>query len=104
MERRANLLKIISKYKVRRQLKKLTEEVYEFMETVIDYEYSTRDNYEIAKARMTEEYADCMVLFNQFKLFYGLRNEDINDIMDYKIERQMKRIEQEFCNKNNSEV
>lgn len=103
MERRSNLLKIISKYKVRKQIKKLTEEVYEFIESVIDYEHSTKDNYELAKAHMTEEYADCMVLFNQFKLFYGLRNEDINDIIDFKIDRQLKRMEEEFCTKN-SEV
>ena len=42
---------------------------------------------------ITEEIADCYVMLEQFKLYYGISDEEIKNLMDYKIDRQIKRIE-----------
>lgn len=87
------LLKIINNYGVIPQLKYLQSEVFEFNEAVLDYE---RDETGLeTKDHIQEEFADLMVMLEQFKVYYNLSNEDIMEIMKYKIERQLKRIEEE---------
>lgn len=98
MERKANLIQIISKYKVKHQLKKLNEEIFEFTEAVIDNELTmTKDaqHRQALKNHIAEEFADCMVLLMQFKLFLGINDDDINRIMDEKIQRQINRMKAE---------
>lgn len=98
MERKSNLLKIISKYKPRHQLKKLAEEVFEFQESVIDYDNSKDSDLVQKHYHLTEEYADIMVLLMQFKLFYGIKDDEVNDFIDQKVERQIHRMEKEKDN------
>ena len=89
-----NTLKIIKNYGINHQLKHLYTEIYEFTEAVLEYEHSEIGN----KDHILEEYADLMVMLEQFKNYYELDNKKIIDMMTFKIERQLKRIENEKSN------
>ncbi len=77
------LLEIINNYGVKNQLKHLQSEVYELTEAILCGD----DNYHV-----TEEIADVMVMLKQFQLWYKIKDEEIQDIMKFKIDRQLKRI------------
>lgn len=89
------LLKIINNYGTRNQLKYLYTELYEFTEAIIEYEEDENGNIRTQLNHIQEEFADLMVMLEQFKAYYNLSNEDIMKTMEYKIERQLKRIEEE---------
>ena len=78
--------KIINHYGVNAQLKKLTEEVYEFEEAVLE-----KHN----KEHITEEIADIFVILQQFKEKYNIDLAEINKVMKNKVDRQLKRMEEE---------
>lgn len=92
---REKLLKIINNYGTRNQLKYLYTELYEFTEAIIEYEEDENGNIRTQLNHIQEEFADLMVILEQFKAYYNLSNEDIMETMKYKIERQLKRIEEE---------
>ena len=93
------LLKNINYYGVRTELRKLNEEVFELQEAIL---YREQPN-DIARpirdfnARLNgkqspdiehiaEEIADVQVLLNQFKLYYGISDEELQEYcnsMDY---------------------
>lgn len=50
---------------------------------------------------IAEEIADCMVMINQFIEYYKIDNNDVCNIMQRKVDRQLERIENEKDNKNN---
>lgn len=81
-------LKIINNYGVNAQLKKLSEELYEFEEAVLE-----KHN----KKHITEEIADIFVILQQFKEKYNIDLTEINKIMKHKVDRQIRRIEKEKC-------
>lgn len=99
MEEKEKYLKIISNYGVRPQLKYFQSEVYELTEAIIDYDYVELykgSKAEIAgKEHIAEEIADCLVMIRQFKEYYGISDNDIKNIMDYKVDRQIERIRNE---------
>lgn len=80
----SNYKKIINHYGVNKQLKKLSEEVYEFEEAVLE-----KHN----KEHITEEIADIFVILQQFIEKYNIDLTEINKIMQYKIDRQIRRME-----------
>lgn len=84
------LEKICQHYGIRKQLKKLSEEVFELQEAVIDM-WNVDGNIE----HVAEELADVMVLWEQIRLHYGIPSQTIAAITTEKIERQLKRIEEE---------
>ena len=97
---REKLLKIIRHYGVKRQRKKLNEEVDELSEAIIEYEAyghylsafpSLREKTRLLK-HIEEEFADVLVLLSQIKRYYNLDSEILKDIMDYKINRQLDRM------------
>lgn len=99
-----DLLSIISHYGVNHQQRKLNEEVFELQEAIFQYNAQkeacenvgcSRVHIDKCKEHIEEEFADCMVLLEQFKAYYGLNNDEIIDIMYQKIERQLGRIEKE---------
>lgn len=94
------LLKIINNYGVNRQLKHLYTEMYEFTEAVLDDEFDESGFGN--KNHIQEEFADLMVMLEQFQVYYDLSNEDIMETMNYKIERQLKRIEKKNNETNNN--
>lgn len=78
--------KIIEHYGVNNQLKKLTEEVYELQESILE-----QHNIE----HILEEYADVEVILEQIKQYFKLDDEKIELIKDYKVARQLYRIRNE---------
>ena len=102
-----DVLKIIKHYGIMPQLKYFQSEVFELNEAIIRKEYLPNEkdvdgelfaiNLEIeqAKEHITEEIADVMVMLKQFQMYYGISRDEIRDIMKYKIERQLERIENE---------
>lgn len=94
-------LRIINHYGPRHQLKKLSEEVYELIESIMDYEYQRDacenigcDNAHIDKEyeHMCEEYADVWVLLEQIKVYYELSDAKIVANMVSKVKRQFDRM------------
>lgn len=105
-----DLLKIISFYGVLPQLKHFNEEAYELIEAIRNYEYQydacevigcKEYHIEKEKEHIAEEIADCYVMLNQFQLYYGIENKQIEETMKFKIDRQLERIENEKDNKSN---
>ena len=92
-----NLLTIINNYGANKQLKKLSEEVFEFQEAVIHWELAKKSIYpspfDRLEEHIEEEFADVCVLLEQFKAYYDLDNKKIIEIMKQKIDRQIKRME-----------
>ena len=85
------LEKICQHYDIRGQLKKLSEEVFELQEAVIDNEWDVDGNTD----HISEELADVMVLWEQIRVYHEVPIQVIQGIMKEKIERQLKRIEDE---------
>ena len=84
------LKNIINNYGVNAQQRQLVEEVFELQEAIIQYEEPRRYH---SKEHIAEEIADCYVMIEQFRLYYGISSEELKKIMQYKIDRQIKRIE-----------
>jgi len=98
MNRKEKLLKIIDTYKIMPQLKYFQSEVFELNEAIIRYEEDYIFLVEPPDEdieHIAEEISDVLVMLEQFKLYYNIKDEDIKKIMDYKIDRQIKRIESE---------
>lgn len=93
-----NLLKIINHYGVMPQLKHFQSEVFELDEAIIEFENSgccdEEDSVEFIN-HIAEEIADCYVMLEQFRYYYGISNEELEKIMKYKINRQLERMENE---------
>ncbi len=99
------LLKIIQHYGIMPQLKYFQSEVFELNEAIINYEQDKGfkelldikviDSDISKKIHIAEEIADIEVMLLQFKEFYYIDGNDILKIMEQKIDRQLKRIEDE---------
>lgn len=77
------LLKIINTYGLIKTLKHIHTEYFELDEAIIKYE----DVNNIA-----EEIADIIVMLKQFQYFYNIKDEQIEKIMNYKVNRELERI------------
>ena len=99
-----DLLKIIEHYGLSNQLKKLSEELYEFQEAVLSYnllktinedfkDEVLEKNTEYIYKCVLEEYADLCVLLSQFELYFDLNENEVLQVMRNKVDRQLKRIE-----------
>lgn len=93
------LLQIINHYRVMPQLKYFQSEVFELNEAIIKYENIPNGIYEYIKneykEHIAEEIADCMVMLKQFQYYYGITDKEIINNMQFKIKRQLERIENE---------
>lgn len=99
------LLKIIQHYGINKQLKYIHSEYYELDEAIISYENAKDSNrihnctiwYDLSqfKEDISGEIADVMVMLKQFQYYYGITDEQIEEIMNYKIDRQLDRISEE---------
>lgn len=99
------LLKIIKHYGVMPQLKHFQSEVFELNEAISNRELHLNYDTEIQDIKpleehITEEIADVMVLLEQFRLYYDISEEEVQKIMEEKVERQLSRIrgEREIIN------
>lgn len=94
------LLSIVKHYGIRHQLKKLSEEVLELQEACIDYEWSVRSarpegERTERKNHIKEELADVRVLLGQMMEVYKFDAREVAAIMEFKVDRQLKRMEEE---------
>lgn len=93
-----DLLKIISFYGVMPQLKYFQSEVFELVEAVINRELHWNYDTEIQDIKpldkhIAEEIADCEIFLRQFREYYNISENDIENIIKYKIDRTIKRME-----------
>ena len=97
-----DLLKIISFYGVIPQLKYFQSEIFELNQSIIDYQYvevyKNSPAEKAGKEHIAEEIADCTVMLKQFQYYYGIEDKEIEEVMKYKIDRQLERIENEKSN------
>lgn len=77
-----DLLTIFNTYGKSHQVSKLLEEVGEFIETIMNED----------KENMVQEIADVTVMLKQFQYYYGIEDEQIEEVMKYKINRQLERL------------
>lgn len=98
------LLKIINHYGVMPQLKYFQSEVFELNEAIFQYEAQkeacenigcSRIHIDKCKEHIAEEIADVLVMVYQFLEYYGIDQVEVCKTMDYKINRQIERIEKE---------
>ena len=85
------LLQIINRYGIEHQQRKLQEEVFELQQAIIKYEYVDFTELE----DITEEIADVQVMLKQFQYYYEITDEEIEELMQFKVDRQLERIEKE---------
>lgn len=90
------LLQIIQHYGINNQLKYIHSEYYELDEAIVKSQYNC--NYDFIEKEedikhIAEEIADVMVMLRQFQYYYEISDEQIEEIMKYKIDRQIKRME-----------
>lgn len=93
-----DLLKIINHYGINNQQRKFWEESGELSEVITQYEQAKRFMSNVIELRLTkehiaEELSDCFVMLRQFQYYYDISDEEIEDVMKYKIDRQIKRME-----------
>lgn len=88
-----NLKQIIEHYGIMKQLKYIHSEYFELDEAIINGELRDLDNNAIK--HIAEEIADIYVMLEQFRIYYGIDKEVINDFMEYKTQRQIERIDEE---------
>lgn len=84
-----NLYKILNHYGLENAKRKLNEEVFELIEVMSVYNYTSND------VRITEELADVYNMLEQVKMFYNISEDDIFEIQMQKSDRQLIRIKQE---------
>ena len=90
---------IFNEHGLSTQLKKLSEEVFELQEAITSFKntqsiylnYEGTPGYMYLRNNITEEFADVMVILNQIKEVYELSEDEIIEIMKYKIDRQCER-------------
>ena len=94
------LLQIMGHFGLKKQLRKLQEEIDELKEAIIVYDLKESVEYEIplteiigCKEHIAEEFIDVMILMKQIYYYLELNKCDLNKIEREKIERTLKRIE-----------
>lgn len=93
-----DLLKIIKHYGVIPQLKYFQSEVFELNEAIIRYDEADDD--ELIN-HIKEEIADVLCMLRQFQYEFGFKDEDIDKIIEFKVNRQLARMENEKKEKKN---
>lgn len=90
-------LRIMNHFGYRKQMKKLNEETYELLESIGDYENAlASDNVEdlhMLRNHAIEEMGDVLILLTEFLCKYDIKKEELDMIMDYKIDRTLERID-----------
>ena len=103
-------LDIINHFGYRKQMKKLNEECYEFLEAVDIYEdawleqddrepYYTVAEMAIFRDHVIEEMGDMLILLTQFIAKYGIDKHELDAIMNAKLDRTEKRIVTKYYEK-----
>ena len=95
---RDRIKKIINYYGIMKQLKYIHTEYFELDQAIIDYEnlkdFSISDK-KYLKSHIKEEVADVLLMLDQIIAYYDLDFDEISEIMEYKMNRQLERIANE---------
>lgn len=83
------LIKIANYYGIRKQLLKLNEECLELAHESIKQYWEPHD-----LKHLIEEFADSMIVTGQIIYLLGINPKAIDDVINFKIDRQIKRIEE----------
>lgn len=103
-----DLLKTINHYGLLKQLKYFQSEVFELNEAIIrfeqfKYDVATSNDYSYDEymekvdeyiSHIADEIADCYVMLEQFRQYYEITNQELKEIMKFKIKRQLERIKE----------
>lgn len=89
-----DLLKIVSFYGIRNQLKYIHSEYFELDEAVMSAEFSSSMMRSDIR-HIAEEISDIQVMLKQIQYYYGITDDEIRNVMQEKIERQLRRINEE---------
>lgn len=102
MEKKDKLLQIINHYGIEKQLKYIHSEYFELDEAIMNYQNGDflcgldyEEKEEQYKNHIAEELADIFVMLKQFQYYYGIKDYEIEKVMNYKIDRQLERIKNE---------
>lgn len=88
-----NLLKIINHYGLSPQLKYFQSEVFELNEAIITFENEPLNFLGAGnKNHIKEEIGDVLCMLRQFQYYYGFTDDEINDVVKYKVYRQLERM------------
>lgn len=98
-----DLLKIINNYGLIEQLKYFQSEVFELNEAILRYDEEEMDYFytmnveeiEFMKNHIKEEIADVLCMLRQFQYYYGFTDKQIDEIVNFKVERQLERMKDE---------
>lgn len=95
---REKLLKIMNYFDIENQQRKLAEEVWELNDAITRSEIANdyEENRKKYLDHIKEEIADCFVILFGIKEFYNFSNEEIRDLMNYKINRTLNRIDDRY--------
>jgi len=94
------LLKIIGVYGIDKQLKYIHSEYFELDEAIVKANYLPfKDEKDLNN--IAGEIADIMVMLKQIQYYYNIKDKDIEEIMNYKINRQLERIDNEIKKERN---
>lgn len=92
-----DLLKIINEYGVLDQLKYFQSEVFELNEAIIRYieadenYFDYKDDKEM-REHIKEEIADVLCMLRAFQYYYKFKDDEIDSIVEYKVNRQLERM------------
>ena len=73
-------------------IKEINSENIIFSTEEMPYEFYIPEIKKRYKDHITEEIADIMVMLKQFQVYFRINDKEINNIIDYKINRQIDRI------------
>lgn len=103
-------LDILNHFGYRCQMKKLNEEVFEFLEAVDNYEdelsfhlIGDKVGENLLRDHVVEEMGDMLILLTEFIAKYKISKEELDEVMDYKLDRTVKRINSGYYDKNKNE-
>ena len=87
---------LIEYFGVRNQMKKLSEECYELIEAIDNYEdlnllHDIEDK-DVFRNHVVEEMGDVLILLTQFIAKYNIEKYELDAVMDYKLDRTDERI------------
>ena len=92
-------IEVIEHYGVNHQQRKLSEEVFELQEAISIHEMKASIEYEIplteligTREHIIEELGDVRFMLLQFQCKYNIKDEEIEEVMCYKGNRQSERI------------
>ena len=95
-------LEVINHYGVIPQLKYFQSEVFELNEAIITHELKSTVEYEIplteivgTREHIIEELGDVRFMLLQFQCKYGITDEEIEKVMEFKGIRQLERLKNE---------